>query len=178
MVTFVVLVLLGVIWALVFAHWVKTRKVNTGISIGNYSRRLSVLDRSERGAVVPLRSASARGAAGLAGSLTGSSGSPSPRLTAVAGGLSSSAARRRRRKVLIGLGGAAFVTLFAALTAGGMWVMLHLLIDALLLGFVLLVVQYHRAIEEHQIRSRPAHRPAPRRSPAAGADRELLRQAR
>lgn len=171
MVEFVVLVLLGVIWAGVLAHWVKTRKANTGISIGNYSRRLAVLDRSERGAVVPLRPAS-RGASAF-GAAVGGTTAHHP-VGAANGRVSSGVARQRRRRVLIALGAAAFVTLVLALSAGGMWVMVHLLVDAMLLGFVLLVVQYHRAIEEHQIRARPAHRPAM----GATGPGELLRQAR
>jgi len=74
-----------------------------------------------------------------------------PESMSFAGGpsMSSEQARRRRRSVLSGLGGAAIVTLFLAVIGGGtLLVMLHLLTDLALLGFVLLLVRHQQMENE------------------------------
>lgn len=74
-----------------------------------------------------------------------------PESMTLAGGpsMSSEQARRRRRSVLSGLGGAAIVTLFLAVISGGtLLVMLHLLTDLALLGFVLLLVRHQQMENE------------------------------
>jgi hypothetical protein len=76
--------------------------------------------------------------------------------------VSSERARLRRRNVLLALVGAAVLTLAAAVGAGGMFIVLHLLFDAMLLGYVLLLVQYQREIdiartEQRQVIAGPAH---------------------
>ena len=70
--------------------------------------------------------------------------------------ISSEQARIRRRTVLATLAGAALVTLLASLVISSLLV-LHLIVDAALLGFVLLLVQYQRAIEFERTRRRPIY---------------------
>lgn len=67
-------------------------------------------------------------------------------------------ARRRRRIVLLTLFAFAALTLLGAITVGGSFlILLHLAVDALLLGFILLLVQYQREVELDRTRNRPVY---------------------
>lgn len=72
---------------------------------------------------------------------------------------STSAARERRRHVLLGLTGAAFVTLLLALTVGSPWVAIHVAIDAALVGYVVLLVRFRQLASERRTKVQPI-RPA------------------
>lgn len=57
-------------------------------------------------------------------------------------------ARRRRRRILVTLIAAALVSFVVAVYANGFALVVHLLIDALLLGYAMLLVQHQRTREE------------------------------
>lgn len=57
-------------------------------------------------------------------------------------------ARRRRRRVLVTLIFSALATFVFAVYFGGFALVVHLLIDALLLGYAMMLVQYQRTREE------------------------------
>lgn len=175
--TLLISVLLTVVWAGVLVYWVRTRRPLENLSIGFGSRGAGALGRDIRRApVVALRGAPA----------VRPGGAPRGRVVQpVAGagrsGLSSEQARVRRRAVLVGLAAFALLTLVMAVSLGGAWLVLHLLADAALLGFVVVVVAYQRAVEASRLQVRPLHRAADLRPPlvATGTDgRPVLRRAR
>lgn len=57
-------------------------------------------------------------------------------------------ARRRRRRILVSLIFSALATFVLAVYFGGFALVVHLLIDALLLGYAMLLVQHQRTREE------------------------------
>lgn len=57
-------------------------------------------------------------------------------------------ARRRRRRILVALIVAALVSFVVAVYTNGFALVVHLLIDALLLGYAMLLVQHQRTREE------------------------------
>jgi hypothetical protein len=107
------------------------------------------------GAPTPRRTLMTRTAASLAG-VRGSRPAP-----ASVGRLR---AQRRRRDVLSVLAGSAVLTLVLAIAFGGRLWMAHLAVDALLGGYVYLLVQARKAIEERQVKVR--YLPTPRIEPA------------
>ena len=62
--------------------------------------------------------------------------------------LSSIDARRRRRRILVTLIIGALATFVLAVYFGGVALVVHLLVDALLLAYALLLVQHQRTSEE------------------------------
>jgi hypothetical protein len=66
--------------------------------------------------------------------------------------LASRAARKRRREVLYTLLAASAVSLLMALGLGGPVLMLHLLIDVALIGYVLLLIRLQKAKAEREIK--------------------------
>jgi hypothetical protein len=164
-VTLLVLFILAVIWAAVLLPpWLQSRSENRPAdSITSFRNQLSVLER--RAAIVgPHRGA--HGARPAARPVARSAG-----MTNVArqnAALRRSDVRRRRREVFFTLAGAAAVTMILALWLGGVVWALHLGVDALLGGYVLLLVQaQQREAERHQKvrylaeRRRPARQPEP-----------------
>ncbi len=126
-----VLLILGVIWAVYGFTWWRARdEVRPGRSVVSFNQHLHALGRT-MGAAPIERSAPLR-----------SVGAPLP--------VSSAAARRRRRDVLFGLVAAAGATLLLALAAGGTFVALHLLVDLALTGYVALLVRARRIAEERR----------------------------
>ena len=188
----VLLVFLAIVWAAAGIYWLRTRAPQANLSFGGAGRRLGALDAlpsrrdgktSRRGApVVALRGpiASARQGGGNVTSLQtrGPAGPPGHSLTdparrATGGsvpqtrGITSEQARLRRRNVLVGLAAAAVLSLVGIFVVGGTgMILLHLVIDAALLGFVMLLVQYQRAIELDRTRNLPVYA-APRRALAS-----------
>ena len=57
-------------------------------------------------------------------------------------------ARRRRRRILVSLIISALATFVLAVYFGGTALVIHLLVDALLLGYAMLLVQHQRTREE------------------------------
>ena len=181
--TMVLLVFLGIVWAAVGIYWLRTRMPALNVSVGSYARRLGTLDamqpRRPVDALAPLR------AVGGSGGPTGvtelrprtPAGPPGHSLTAPARtaqaasgrvrSVSSEQARLRRRNVLVVLACLAALTLIGVFTVvGTTMVLLHLVADALLLGYVMLLVQYQRAIELDRTRNLPVY--------AAPRDQQLL----
>ena len=173
--TLVLLVFLAIVWAAVGIYWLRTRAPQASMSLGGYGRRLGALDSmtSRKPApVVALRSIGSnvgRSASGISQIGTGvPSGRPGHSLTDPARraspgaspmpqsgrSTSSEQARLRRRNVLVGLVAAAVLTLVGIFVVG--WagiVLVHLVADAALLGFVMLLLQYQRAIAPARTRT-------------------------
>jgi hypothetical protein len=139
------------------------------MSIGNYSKRLSVLGGADRSGglgsiggadVVQLRSGSMNP--------IGPVGAPRSAQVGMGRGISSAQARMRRRNVLVALASASVLSLLAVFAFGGTAaILVHLVIDALLLGFVLALVQYQREVEYQRTLQRPVYAPAQRPAPLA-----------
>jgi hypothetical protein len=111
-VTFVVLVILAVVWAVYLASWVRSRTEHRRVnSINSFSQHLSVLERTAPGS----RSSGGRPTAGrtVSPSLPGV-GSPN-----LARRTSLSQAKKRRRDVLVGLLAATGVTFLGTVVMGG-----------------------------------------------------------
>ena len=64
--------------------------------------------------------------------------------------------------MLIALAGLAFVTLMMAFPGGTPFLLLHLFVDAVLLAYVVAIVQYQREVEAARLRTHPL---APARAP-------------
>jgi hypothetical protein len=129
----VLLFLVAVGWAIYLASWLRSRAEQRNVnSISSFNKHLSVLERTS-----PSRSAS-------------SSHEPS----VSTGSMSIQAARKRRRDVLFALGGAALVTLVAAVVGGGGFLGIHLLTDALLVGYVVMLARAQRLAVERRAKVR------------------------
>ena len=72
---------------------------------------------------------------------------------------STSAARERRRHVLLGFTGIAAMTLLLALFAGGRWVAAHVLVDAVMLGYVILLVRHRQLMADRGAKVEPIRPP-------------------
>jgi hypothetical protein len=142
-VTFVVLFLLAVIWAVYLASWIRSRSEHRSVnSISSFNKHLSVLERTSparQSVASPQRLGSSP--VGLAGY------GPVIARRSV---MSRSEARRRRRDVLFGLAGVALVTLMVAVLLGGLFVYLQVAADLLLLGYVGLLAQTQRLAVERR----------------------------
>lgn len=142
--TIVVLVMLAVAWTWYLVTWVRGRNEHRNVnSISSFSRHLSVLERTTPGggaAPAPVRrlgrpEPASEGATALVPVAVPAAGvATAPRTL--------SDAQRRRRNVLVALVAAAAMTLVVAVVVGGtvIWA-LQLLVDALLVGFVVLLAR-------------------------------------
>lgn len=81
---------------------------------------------------------------------------PATRLAAPS---STASARERRRHVLMGLTGAAFLTLLLALSFRGLWIAAHVAIDAALIGYVILLVRFRQVANERRSKVAPIRPP-------------------
>lgn len=200
--TLVVLILLAIIWAAVLVPpWLRKRDVRRGSrtdTMNGFRSQLSTLGRPSSGRggrnadVLPIRPAARPAPSQLSGPVPGHSlvaradardeaprrapqgwGDQAPRQIV----MSRAEARRRRRNILFALMGLAGVTFLAAVAAQGAFLVLHLLADILLIGYVTLLVQHQRRSEEHRAKVHPI-RPAgePLREPVP-AYRPRLRSA-
>jgi hypothetical protein len=155
-----VLVILAVIWAAVLVPpYLQSRSENRPAdSISSFRNQLSVLERrATNGPTGPVRSIGAHRAATA----------PARRARAEA--------RKRQRDILTTLLIAAGVTLLLGLVMTPV-LLLHVLVDALLGGYVYLLLQAKRLREERALKVRylPAERHARRRrGPAYGAEPTL-----
>jgi hypothetical protein len=155
-VTFVVLFILAVVWAVYIVSWARSRTEHRSVnSISSFSKHLSVLERTTpgrpsaptriAGSPAPSRSAVSLARPAFAPTAYGPVGSH--RQSAA---LTRRQAKERRKNILFSLAGLALVTLAAAVLIGGAMVYLHLLADLLLGGYVVLLVQTQRlAMERH-----------------------------
>jgi hypothetical protein len=114
-----VLVVLAAIWAAVLLppYLQKRRAFHPHASIGDFRNQLAVLQR------------------------TGDPYAPAPMRTPSGRAMSRTDAQRRRRDVLFTLTAAAGLTLLLGFVAGGSVWLLHLTVDAALLGYVALLMQ-------------------------------------
>jgi Flp pilus assembly protein TadB len=175
-VTFVVLFILAVVWALYLASWLRSRAQGrrSNNSIASFNKHLSVLERARPagveatsvrslGAPRPLDTAAPTsstmptiGGRNPATNLaTLNRSNPSTRLSPQQMTLAD--ARRRRRDVLAGLGGFAVFTLAIFLLLGGPTVYLQLLADVLLVGYVGLLAYSQRLARERREKVRYLH---------------------
>jgi hypothetical protein len=155
-VTFVVLFILAVVWAVYIVSWARSRTEHRSVnSISSFSKHLSVLERTTpgrpsaptriAGSPAPSRSAVSLARPAFAPTSYGPVGSH--RQSAA---LTRRQAKERRKNILFSLAGLALVTLAAAVMLGGVMIYLHLLADLLLGGYVVLLVQTQRlAMERH-----------------------------
>jgi hypothetical protein len=158
-VTFVVLFLLAVVWAVYLASWLRSRSEHRSVnSITSFNKHLSVLERTTPGRYGRPAVASRPSA----GSLPPGYGPVVRR-----GGMTLQEARKRRRDVLFSLGGAALVTLALAFAAGGVFVAVHVVADALLVGYVAILARVQRLALERRSKVRYLATPvsAPNESP-------------
>jgi hypothetical protein len=133
-VTFVVLFVLAVIWAVYLASWIRSRTEQRSVnSISSFNKHLSVLERTSPG-----RQSGAVGGSGGSGYL------PIHGSVRRNGGMTRSEARRRRRDVLFALSGAALVTLMLTVVLGGQFLWLQLATDVVLVGYVALLLNIRR----------------------------------
>lgn len=146
--TFVVLFILAVVWALYLASWLRSRAHHRSRnSISSFSRHLLVLDRT--------RNDDAFSAPAL--SVAGRQIQPRldplvrpPQVHGLLGGapITRQDAQRRRRDVLLLLGGLTAVGALAAVTLGGIAVWFLLIFGAVTAGFVFLLVRGQRLADE------------------------------
>jgi hypothetical protein len=133
-----VLILLAIVWAIVLVPpFVRNRSEGRfGSSVTSFQQGLDVLGRATPGSsLAPVRRSS---------SLPPAPGVPVGR----------SAAKRRRRDVLFALAGAAAFTFLLAVAFGGTMILLHLLVDAALGGYVFLLVQMRKMAAERAVKVR------------------------
>lgn len=150
-----VLLVLAAIWAAVLLppYLQKRRAFHPSSSVVDFRHQLSVLERTGD----PLAPRTARSL---------------PRHT-----ISRAEVQRRRRDVLATLTAAAVLTFLLAVVAGGVTWLLHLAVDAALLGYVALLmqVQQQRTVAQHGARRHAAVRPAaPRHAMAFDAHGQHL----
>jgi hypothetical protein len=155
-----VIFILAILWAAVLLPPILRSRSNSGSpsGVGDFMARLGSFGRSQQGnqGLPPLQPI--MGPIGGNGPV-GPSGPVGPGgPVRVPGGMTS--AQRRRRDVLVGLLVAAGVTFLMAIVANSIifWT-LHLVVDALLGGFVFLLVQHKRRRSERQTKVRPIHPP-------------------
>lgn len=147
-VTTLVFLGLAVVWAIVLLPEVVRKVAGSRHSdtIRSFNQQLSVLDRSGsrsagRSNVIDLRTRDGR---------------PEGRPAAPAAQVSP-AVRKRRQEVLITLGSAAVLTLVCTVAFGGAFLLLHLVADALLITYVVLLNQANQAATARA--AGPSHRP-------------------
>lgn len=177
----VLLVFLAIVWAAAGIYWLRTRAPQANLSLGGGVRRLGALDvistrrssapvvalRGPMGAHSPTSNPAQPGVTHLrpqssptrpGHSLTDPARQAAPGSVPQRTGVTSEQARHRRRNVLLGLAAAAALSLVGVFTIGGVgMILLHLFLDAALLGFVMLLVQYQRAIELDRTQNLPVY---------------------
>jgi Flp pilus assembly protein TadB len=180
-VTFVVLFILAVVWALYLASWLRSRAQGrrNSNSIASFNKHLSVLERArpaglEGPALRPVTSPRADVAANISGlssigspNVSGDRPSLATRPTVAAPRpMTVHDAQKRRRDVLTGLAGFAVLTLTVYLLVGGPTLYLQLFADVLLAGYIGLLAYSQRLAREraekvHYLHPDEAPRPEP-----------------
>ncbi len=149
--TFVVLFVLAVVWAVYLAMWLRNRGLRRNVnSISSFNKHLSTLERTSPArygmSAVPHRAGGPVGRYGYVGSMA----------------MSRSQARRRRRDVLYVLGGAVVLTLALAVVFGGtFFIGLQLLADVALVGYLGMLVRAQRLAQERRSKVHFIHSMAP-----------------
>jgi hypothetical protein len=152
-VTFVVLFILAVAWAIYLVNWARSRSEHRSVnSISSFNKHLSVLERTSPGrGAAPTRIAGPAPQRSTA-SLARPAFAPTPYRRSAA--MTRSQVRERRKNVLMGLAGAVMVTLVLAIGVGGPTIYLNLIADALLAAYVVVLVQMRRLAEERYAKVR------------------------
>jgi hypothetical protein len=142
-----VLILLAIVWAIVLVPpLVRNRAdLRPGSSVSSFRQDLAVIGRTTPTSAFRPSSLPAIGP-----------GAPSARSAAPLAGTPSgrAAARKRRRDVLFALGGVVGFTFLLALAFGGPLLLLHLLADGALAGYLYLLVQMRKMAEEQAVKVR------------------------
>jgi len=144
----VLLVALAILWLGAGVYWLRKRIAAPSMMLGQSSGQLRFRRRA-RAVVVPLR-----GPQNTLGYVSQPGHSlVEPPLDMRKKGinpmeLTSEQARIRRRKVLFALVGVVVFTLLLAIVAGGGFIAVHLFSDTLLFGYVLMLVQYQREVDQ------------------------------
>jgi hypothetical protein len=143
-VTFVVLFILAVVWAVYLVSWFRSRTETRSVnSISSFSRHLSVLERTTPGAR-STRSGTdfgaARTRAGLGPVVAPMAARRSARVNA----------KKRRKDILVGLLAATAVTALGALLVGGLLRPLFVVALVLTAGYVTLLAQAQKRVLEQR----------------------------
>lgn len=149
--TYVILFILAMVWAIYLANWLRTRTESTRTnSISSFSRHMNTLQRATPRTGVPV----ARQVRTFPGST-----SFAPARSSVA------IARQRRRNVLMALLGATGVTFLGSILMGGSLTTLFALSLVLTGGYVFLLANAQKRVEERRVKVRhlPSAAPAPAR---------------
>jgi hypothetical protein len=168
-VTFVVLFILAVAWAVYLVNWARSRSEHRSVdSISRFNQHLSVLERTSPTANVRIAGpAPQRNGVSLARPAFAPVPSQRP------SSMTLRQARERRKNVLLALMGAVMVTLAGAVALGGKLVYVNLVVDVLLVAYLALLIQTRRAADERRAKVRylqptidltdsaPRHAPAP-----------------
>lgn len=157
-----VLVVLAAIWAgvLLPPYLQKRRATHPSSSVVDFHQQLAVLQRTGRaldGADLHDAYADPRAAQPHAVQAAYANQGYAPQR------MHRSEVMRRRRDVFVTLVGAALLTFVLALALGGSVWLLHLLVDAALLGYVALLMQIQQ--QRQYAAARPMARPAPQAQP-------------
>jgi hypothetical protein len=170
-VTFVVLFILAVVWAVYLVSWARSRSEHRSVnSISTFSKHLSVLERTAPGrSSAPTRLAGSPAPQRAAVSLARPAFAPHPYRASGTGGaaMSRRQVRERRKNVLFALAGAVLVTLALTVLLGGATIYLQLLADVLLGAYVLMLIQTQRMVAERQSKVRYMPQPVEYHVPAA-----------
>lgn len=172
-----IIVGLVIVWAIVLLPDVLQRLSRTrrSDSIGSFSSQLSSLGRAngnrrshdnvidlrtrsslQRPAPRPLVGSPSSGGGGLSAPIGGvRSSGLAPRPGSDAPPAVSPAVRKRRQEVLMTLGSLAVLTLLATVAIGGAFLVLHLLVDALLITYLVLLAQVMAVVPPAVARPRP-----------------------
>ena len=147
-----VLFILALAWSIYAVFWLRGRSEHRSVnSISSFNKHLSVLERTSPGrGAAPTRIAGPAPQRSTV-SLARPAFAPTPYRSAP---MTRRQARERRKNVLLGLGAFACVTLALAVLLGGPLVYVQLMADALLLGYVALLVQIRRLAEERHAKVR------------------------
>lgn len=167
--TFVVLFILAIVWAVYLVSWARSRSEHRSVnSISTFSKHLSVLERTTPGrSAAPTRLAGSPAPQRATVSLARPAFAPQLYRTAGANGMvmSRRQVRERRKNVLFALAGAVLVTLALTVVLGGATIYLQLLADVLLGAYVLLLIQTQRMVVERQAKVRYLPQPVEYQGP-------------
>jgi hypothetical protein len=142
-VTYVVLFILAVVWAVYLVSWLRTRTETRKVdSISSFNRHLSILERTAPGGSTRSSAPAVRGPG------IGLGAPPMVRRPAL------SPAKKRRKDILTGLLAATGVSMLAGLFIGGVFRMLFVASLLLTVGYVALLVSAQRRVIEQRTKVR------------------------
>jgi hypothetical protein len=149
------LLILVAIWVAFGASWAWKRLQGSSDSISSFHQQLRTLERTRPG----LRPITPR----AVGPMT-----PRPIAMAATSGMPAgrAEARRRRREILYTLGGAMAITLVLAVFLGGVVILCNLVADAMLGGYLYLLVQMRKTEAERSAKVRYLRAPAEASEPS------------